>query len=357
MTTTLKIVKEGDYRVIAEEDPEKRCERYEDTENVKEREIWMKTVKARNFMFVLYNPEFIDIDEVLIDKADVLYCIYGLELCPKTKTEHLQGYIEFKCPMRYKAAQAVFYLDGNPSFMARRGTQKQAIDYVRKQESKIVDDDGDFHIWEYGVPSVQGRRKDIHNCIEMIKEGKGIKSIAEEHPLEYIKYYKGFEKLYATLEIPMDSYFNDREIQVEVYWGDAGVGKTRKAMSGDRRKIFKLDLVAGTNIWWDGYIGQSTLLLDEFKDTLIEVTYFLKMTDRYPLTLNVKNSMVKAKYTKVIITSQCHPEEWYPMESDIRREAVMRRLTKIEHITNEPKIIKMKSPVDTDYEKVINEKH
>lgn len=63
--------------------------------------------------------------------------------------------------------------------------------------------------------------------------------------------------------------------------------------------------------WFDGYHGQKTVILDEFKSWMT-YTYLLKILDKWPLRVPIKNSFQPYKAEKVIITSTQLPEELYP---------------------------------------------
>ena len=82
------------------------------------------------------------------------------------------------------------------------------------------------------------------------------------------------------------------------------------------------------NGWWDGYSGQSVLLIDEFYGNIAYST-FLKLLDGYQIRLNIKGSFTYAKWTTVFITSNQHPKDWYP---NGLTDAMNRRITDIKHI-------------------------
>jgi len=58
------------------------------------------------------------------------------------------------------------------------------------------------------------------------------------------------------------------------------------------------------NKWWDGYNGESTVLIDDFGPEHKVLGYYLKRwSDRYPVTGETKGGTVPLLHTKVIITS------------------------------------------------------
>jgi len=51
-----------------------------------------------------------------------------------------------------------------------------------------------------------------------------------------------------------------RIMNVKVYWGPTGTGKTRKAM--DHESVYKLDMA--NSLWFNGYNRQKRLVVDDF---------------------------------------------------------------------------------------------
>lgn len=115
----------------------------------------------------------------LVQKAT--YIIYGIEICPETKKEHYQGYMEFDGQIRFGQLKKIF---PKMHIEQRKGTQKQAIEYCKK----------DGKVYEYGEKKEQGKRNDLRDIAETVIK-KGVQAVIEEHPEEFIKYTKGLKAL------------------------------------------------------------------------------------------------------------------------------------------------------------------
>lgn len=101
-------------------------------------------MRTRNVMFTLWNPEMVEEKEAganvrawMRERADmdmsaeVKFMVCQLEKAPDTGRIHVQGYLELTKPLTYDKIKEIL---GWPSahLEPRRGSQKQAIDYVTK---------------------------------------------------------------------------------------------------------------------------------------------------------------------------------------------------------------------------------
>lgn len=165
------------------------------------------------------------------ENATCSYLIWGKEVCPSTGTLHLQGYIEFQGRLRMSSVKKFFgesILLLNPEVIhleKRRGSQKQAIEYCKKE--------GSYN--EKGEPKQQGKRSDLNTIRDKIRDGATDLEIADEHFGSWLRYAKGFSK-YRELIKPeampnyeLDSFLWQLDIDWSksiILWGDPGKGKT-----------------------------------------------------------------------------------------------------------------------------------
>lgn len=226
------------------------------------------------------------------------YQIYQLER-GESGTEHLQGYTEFKRPVRMSTVKA--RINNAIHLEPRAGTRDQARDYCRKPESRLGDP------VEQGDWVADGERTDIKQVFEAIRAGASELEIAELNPTSYARHYRAFERFRGLLAQRASQSF--RAVNTVVIVGETGVGKTRAVFEreGYDRVFCQSGLMGG---WWDGYNGQPVLLLDDFKGG-IKHQDLLRVLDGYPLQLNVKCSSTWAQYTTVYITSNHMPATWY----------------------------------------------
>lgn len=115
---------------------------------------------------------------------------------------------------------------------------------------------------------------------------------------------------------------------VVVLWGDTGTGKTRfchEQAAG--RSMWS----SGDYKWFDGYIGQEVVLLDDYRGEY-PIQQFLKLTDRYPMQVPIKGGFTNWCPKKIYITSNVAPSLWYQDIGSRTKEAFMRRLNVINFI-------------------------
>lgn len=276
--------------------------------------------KSKNFLFT----SFTTVDNELVHPTftdDMLYLIYQVEECPLTSKHHIQGYVIFKHPIRISNAQDKLRL-GSIHLDIRKGTHQQAKDYCSKEDTQVVGPKS------FGVEPVgQGRRTDLAIPAQEILAGKRIRDIANDHPVEYIKYHKGLNALRLTQLKPYVGVKN-----VVIYYGTTGSGKTRAVMDEFKDNVFVWP--DNDTKWADNYDGEECILFDEF-DGNLPINFIKRITDRYICPMQVKGGMTTCASKNIYFTSQHHPSRWWGgfTCSDEDRAAIKRRITRIEEFT------------------------
>lgn len=248
-------------------------------------------------------------EETLLNNSKFTYIVYQEEKCPSTDRHHLQGYIEFK-QMRFKALKAI--LPEGTHIEERKGTQKQAIDYCKKETSRINGP------WEKGTPKKQGKRNDLEEVVHAIKEKATMKELIEDHT-EVVAKYPRFIDL-CRLE-----YAEDRnwKTNIIIYWGKPGTGKTRRVYE----ECPTVKMLTWTGHFMLGYNNEDNVLFDDFDEASMTLDMFLRLTDRYALTINVKGGERKWNPRNIYFTSNYDPHGWY--DGNL---AVQRRMTVVTEV-------------------------
>lgn len=134
-----------------------------------------------------------------------------------------------------------------------------------------------------------------------------------------IRNYTNLQRLYVDNAVPVWRH----DINVNIYWGESGVGKTRRAWheAGDPESVY----IKNPNTkWWDGYKGQQNVIIDEFVGR-IDISYLLLWFDRYPCNVEVKGFQRPLKAVNFWVTSNLNPRTWYPDAAQAQQDALLRR--------------------------------
>ena len=265
------------------------------------------------WMFTINNPSS---NELPAGWPDVEYCVWQREKGAQG-TEHLQGYVIFSGKKRMQWLKR--HCNQAAHWEPRRGSHLQAKEYCSKEQSRV---DGPWEAGEEPAPSEQGKRNDMLALKRKLDEGATLKEVAEDPELFTVvaKHYK-FVSLYRTLTGKQ----RDWPVFTQVIWGAPGIGKTSKARDLAGPSAFWLSRPAGTTAWWDGYVGQEVVVIDEFYGWL-SLDFMCRLLDRYPLNVETKGSTTPMGVKKVIITSNCSPMDWYSRLPPSRTAALFRRL-------------------------------
>ncbi|AXH72092.1 MAG: putative viral replication protein [Circoviridae sp.] len=265
----------------------------------------------RYYCFTINNPTDNDDKQLrnLCSSDNVSYLCYGRE--GKDKTVHYQGYVELTKPQRFswiKKRLTRSHLE------PKKGSRTQARDYCFKEDSAP---------FEYGEwkPDRQGQRNDLV-VVQRLLEDPDIdfQDIAGNHFESFCKYNKFFSQYRAwhTTErhwVP----------KVYVFHGPTGTGKTRAAFAMPGAK--QLDYSRG---FFEDPENHQTLIFDDVCNPvhLFGRRLFLRLTDRYPMKVNIKNGHAEWNPKIIIFTTNDNPDDWG------LDEACKRRITDVVSFTH-----------------------
>jgi len=238
---------------------------------------------------------------------EVGYLVCQVESGGETGKAHVQGYLQLANPCSLSGLKACF--GQRPHFEVRRGTHKQARDYCMKADTRVNGP------WEFGEQKdSQGKRNDLETVGALVKEKKTNLQILEEvgpNASKFSKHIQFMRFCYTESE-------SDRQatgVNVIVLYGTTGVGKTYAAVNfiagGKDYFICQAPSHPNSKVWFDGYEGQHTLILDDFSGAFCDYRYLLRLLDCYKFSAEVKGGFVWGVWTKVVITTNVIPSAWY----------------------------------------------
>lgn len=256
--------------------------------------------------------------KVFNDKYGCSYMHCGLEHCPETNREHIDGYYEYstqrKITTELKKFEKIFS-KGWGNLQVAKGSAGENEDYSEKEGNR-------FEKW--GVKSLgQGARNDLLSVKEEIMNGSTtVDDIAVDRPELYHQYARTLTKIE---DIALRKKFRTEMTTGIWYYGPTAVGKSHIAFEGyspDTHYLWKDD-----KGWQDGYIGQPIIIINDFRGA---ITYndLLQMIDKWPYFVS-RRGREPAPFlaTKVIITSSLAPHQVYnKRDCEDSIEQLMRRI-------------------------------
>lgn len=265
-----------------------------------------------------------DFWQSLVSTHGARYACAQREIAPTTLKRHYQGYVYFSQPRRRESLRLLFHswCGVSPHLEISKGTPAQNKAYCSKPESALP---GTFNEW--GEMPMQGKRGDLDDIAELTKT-ESLTAIADAFPSQFIRYHRGIQTLqrlhHSHQRTPSD------EVTVEWWFGPTGTGKSRDAFT-----LYPTAYVKMNNKWWDGYLGESVVILDDYRPSLCTFQEFLRLLDRYPMRVEVKGDSMPLSTTHFVITTTKRPEIIWQGRTEEALNQLLRRLTIIKEYTPE----------------------
>lgn len=283
-------------------------------------------LQFRNFCLTINNEDRSDKElfEYCKELNNIKYFVFQREI-GKQGTEHVQMYLEFSMPKKFETIKSYF---PRAHIEERRGTKSQAREYCMKTETQ-------FHEpLEYGNFVDNGKRSDLNDIYELVKDGATDYEIMELYPTQFMRYSKAIQQCRQTY------VFNKykkvfRQLEVNYIYGPAGCGKSRFVM--DKYGYENVYRVTNYNSGaFDTYQGQDIIVFEEFRSSF-PIVDMLNYLDGYPLQLPCRYTNITACYTKVYIITNISLSEQYKSVQEKHDEtwkAFLRRINKVYHFDN-----------------------
>jgi len=274
--------------------------------------------QAKNWCFTLNNYTDAEYESVIsVVEPRSTYFIVGKEV-GDGGTPHLQGFAAFRGRHYFNALRKLF--GSRVHLEVARGTALQNRSYCSK--------DGNFR--EGGEPPKEGPSKRTRDelgaefAISIGSGSRGISEFADANPGTW--YFSGHNLLRNALSI-MPAVCRP-DISVQWLYGPPGVGKSRKAHQ-DLPEAYIKD---PRTKWWNGYLGEKAVIIDDFGPQGIDINHLLRWFDRYKCLVENKGGMIALIADTFIVTSNFHPKELFKLDGDPHPQipALLRRI----HVTH-----------------------
>lgn len=245
------------------------------------------------------------------------YLCYGEETCPTTGRKHYQGFAYKEQAQRFSWYKKRF---GNTHFERCNGTLEQNEAYCKKQGKYT----------EHGVkPMGNGKKRVLLQIKEEIESGQRVSKLqkTDQYFEPILRYERGLRDYERRLRQEKAIQVGYKPRTVTVLIGSAGSGKTRYVYDKhDRHTIYTMPKNDGR--WFGTYDGQPVVLFDDVgPGDIMPVTTFLRITDGYPIEVEVKGGFTPWVPKHIYITSNKSISEWWTDLTPEHFLAIQRRVT------------------------------
>lgn len=245
-------------------------------------------------------------------KKHCQYLVYGKEIAPTTGTPHLQIYLYL-----LKKNRGTFIHKAIPRMAVMMnkvyGSAAENRDYCLKTRPKDIrkGTPANTETWSHGECPlhVKGERPTLLEACDLVK-ARGLRAIMEDDELigQLARYQGGLTKIAY-----MSQKTRSTKTHVTVIVGSTGTGKSTLAGRWPHTASVNPPK-SGAQLWFDpyDYHTHETIWIDDYKSSsCYQFSDLLKLLDRNPMTLPVKNGWMEMGAKYIVITSSQKPSDWY----------------------------------------------
>jgi len=277
--------------------------------------------RLRRFVFTLNNYTEQEYQALVDFSKDVTWFIMGRET-GENGTPHLQGACVLGRQIGFSTLKAYAGFT-RCHIESMKGDPQANRDYCSKQ---------DLNFYEIGALPQPGKRTDLHEVCDAMREGNTLRQIAETHPVQIVKYSKGLLYYRSLLAKPRDV-----NSPPKIFWihGPTGCGKSRFVYELAMAIAKGVDNIWSTSSdlkWFDGYDGQKVAIFDDFRPKEVSFSFLLRVLDRYPLQVPIKGSYTNWNPEYIFITAPHDPCKLFEYRATYRAEDIQqlnRRISKV----------------------------
>ena len=312
------------------------------------------------------------IDKVSLGKFlfDSIKCCVVV-VCQETHQDgspHLHAWCEWEQDF-YTSNYRIFDFRGHhpnigQMFDKKKNTRGNALTYMIKEDKELSFSFLDFlnvlfiiliilsifikiNVFSIGIDIDKWKycsvNKNKYICEDLIAGNANLTDIVDKNPNILMNYNK--------LKTNLESYRLDKAQHSNPFktkdnmWicGVPGSGKTYYATH-----LYPTFYLKPQNKWWDGYKGESVVILDDFDQPCL--SHYLKIwADNYNCTGEIKNGSINLDFNVFIVTTNYMPIFFWPKDIELRY-AIYRRFNFYSVVGQFPnfKRVSMKNPIETD---------
>lgn len=268
----------------------------------------MPAIKGRYWMGVIHThtaPEW----QPFVDDR-VLWMMGQKEIGTLTESEHWQFVFYVHREMTRNQVKLLF-----PNSTHLQLTRSAAAnEYCHKDATAVADTK-----FQLGQRPLRRNSKTDWDLVRQFAQNGEFDRIPSD---VYIRYRPNLRAIH--IESVRPTFRNG--INVKVFWGIPGSGKTHCAIEEAEATGKPFYIKNSRTKWWDGYQGEENVIFDEFSGDAIDVDYCKRWWDKFPCLVEYKGGSCILKAVNFWITSNVHPDFWFRNVDQIHRDAIKRRI-------------------------------
>ena len=265
--------------------------------------IHARAPRSRSWLGCLNNYSNAELEQ--LKAHECRYMALGFHVGLKSGLPHVHIDVEYKTMKTRPKFNARIHWE------PRRGTLKQALDYLNKEDK--LEERGDRPRLNTSIAT---------NFEDMYEDAK--KGLVHPECMMYARFQNYFDNL-ANAAIPPDKFRGELDTKNLWIWGDTGTGKSGLVFDccvAENAPLYR----KRKNKWWDGYIDQPYVLIEDVdeNDCKFLGSMLKEWSDRYQFLGEYKgHTRVILPTFRLIVTSNHSPEECIENRRDL--EAILRR--------------------------------
>lgn len=245
-------------------------------------------------------------------------CVIGEEEHHETLGKHLHAYVEFNKKIDTQNPRFFDNENFHPNIGMDKSNGQKATRASKTDMIKYVIKDGNYI--EFGIDveeyldSVKDKR--AYMAKELMDGKKTLYEAVEEEPKLLYTLGSIQKNLSLFQALKKQAHFEGKRTCYWIY-GSSGIGKSYGV-----RQLFPSLYVKDSNKWWDGYVNQDAVLMDDLDSEILQ--HHIKIwSDNYAFVGETKGGSIFPSYNTFIVTSNFTIDELYKVEKI--KEAIKRR--------------------------------
>lgn len=245
-------------------------------------------------------------------EEEAKYWIIGREV-GDSGTPHLQGYASFRG--RHSFSYVRSKLGSRCHIESARGTARQNREYCSKGGNFV--EGGAINEGRSGGTRDETARQ-FMAAVEL--GDRGVSAFADTFPGTYIFSGSNMLRNALSLRLPCER----AGINVRWIFGLPGVGKSKLA----HETLPEAYVKDPRTKWWNGYLLQKDVIIDDFGPGGIDINHLLRWFDRYKCMVETKGGMIALHAINFIVTSNFKPSDIFKWGDDVHPQipALERRI-------------------------------